>query len=215
MGPLVEQEAASTPSSATCSSAATRAPSCSGGASDRGRRARPSGSTTRRRSSRRRQLDEDRPGRDLRPGAVRDPVRRRRRGDRDRERLDLRARPAACGRRTSPAPQRVAASMRTGTVWINDYHMISDLGAVRRLQAERRRARARPLRPRGVHRGQARARRLARATRRCAPATVCCSSYPRTSGFEWAGPTRSTIGAGRVARGRRRGRRGSAARACC
>ena len=39
-----------------------------------------------------RQLDEDRAGGDLRAGVVRDPVRLRRRGDQDRERLDLRSR---------------------------------------------------------------------------------------------------------------------------
>ena len=62
-----------------------------------------------------RQLDEDRAGGDLRPGVVRDPVRLRRRGDQDRERLDLRSRrrrvveeprPGARGRgrRCAPAP---------------------------------------------------------------------------------------------------------------
>ena len=40
---------------------------------------------------RRRQLDDDRPGGDLRPGAVGHPVRDRRRGGGDRQRLDLRA----------------------------------------------------------------------------------------------------------------------------
>ena len=60
-----------------------------------------------------RQLDEDRAGGDLRAGAVRDPVRLRRRGDQDRERLDLRARrrrveqeprPRARGRGAACAP---------------------------------------------------------------------------------------------------------------
>ena len=63
-----------------------------------------------------RQLDEDRPGGDLRPGAVRDPVRLRRRGDQDRERLDLRPRrrrvveeprPGALGRRRHAHRHRV------------------------------------------------------------------------------------------------------------
>ena len=60
-----------------------------------------------------RQLDEDRAGGDLRAGAVRDPVRLRRRGDQDRERLDLRSRrrrveqeprPRARGRGAACAP---------------------------------------------------------------------------------------------------------------
>ena len=71
-----------------------------------------------------RQLDEDRAGGDLRSGVVRDPVRLRRRGDQDRERLDLRSR----RRRVVEEPRARAlgrGGMRTGTVWINDYHMIT------------------------------------------------------------------------------------------
>ena len=52
--------------------------------------------------------------------------------------------------------QRVAARLRMGTVWINDYHPYVAAGRVGRLQAVRHRPRARPRRPRGVPRDQAR-----------------------------------------------------------
>ena len=55
---------------------------------------------------RRRQLDDDRPGGDLRAGAVGHQVRERRRGGRDRQRLDLRAGRRRCGRRTTTARSR-------------------------------------------------------------------------------------------------------------
>ena len=53
----------------------------------------------------------------------------------------------------------VADRLRAGTVWVNDVHMVNPAHAVRRLQAERARPRARPARARRVHRGQARPRR--------------------------------------------------------
>ena len=52
--------------------------------------------------------------------------------------------------------QRVAARLRMGTVWINDYHPYVAAGGVGRLQAVRHRPRARPGRPGGVPRDQAR-----------------------------------------------------------
>ena len=75
---------------------------------------------------RRRQLDEDRPGGDLRPGAVRHPVRLRRRGGQAIANDSIyglgggvRVEQHRPGARASPT------GMRTGTVWINDYHMIT------------------------------------------------------------------------------------------
>ena len=71
-----------------------------------------------------RQLDDDRAGGDLRPGAVGDQVLRRRRRDPDRERLDLRARVGVW----STDPDRcleTAKRLQAGTVWINDYHLIN------------------------------------------------------------------------------------------
>ena len=74
------------------------------------------------------------PGRDLRPGAVRDPVRLRRRGDQDRERLDLRAR-----RRRVEQEPRPGARSRGGHA---HRHRVGERlphdhagSAVRRLQA--------------------------------------------------------------------------------
>ena len=51
--------------------------------------------------------------------------------------------------------QRVAARLRMGTVWINDYHPYVAAGRVGRLQAVRHRARARPGRAGRVPRDQA------------------------------------------------------------
>ena len=67
---------------------------------------------------RRRQLDDDRPGGDLRAGAVGDQVQVRRRGDPDRQRLDLRPGARRCGRRTTTAasrPRRSSARARSGS----------------------------------------------------------------------------------------------------
>ena len=55
---------------------------------------------------RRRQLDEDRAGRDLRPGAVGDPVRHRGAGGEDRQRLRVRAVRVGVDRATSPTASR-------------------------------------------------------------------------------------------------------------
>ena len=69
--------------------------------------------------SRRDARHDDRPGGDLRPGAVDHPLRRRGRGGRDRQRHDLRAgRRRLVGRRRS-APSAVARRIRTGQVEIN------------------------------------------------------------------------------------------------
>ncbi len=51
--------------------------------------------------------------------------------------------------------QRVAGRLRAGTVWINDYHPYVPAGGVGRVQAVRRRPRARPHRAGGVPRDQA------------------------------------------------------------
>ena len=51
--------------------------------------------------------------------------------------------------------ERVAAALRHGTIWINDYHPYVPAGRVGRLQAERDRPRARPGRARRVPRDQA------------------------------------------------------------
>ena len=74
--------------------------------------------------------------------------------------------------------QRVAARLRMGTVWINDYHPYVPAGRVGRLQAVRHRARARRRRARRVPRDQARlaqhpARRaaLVRRSHRASPGT--------------------------------------------
>ena len=95
--------------------------------------------------------------------------------------------------------ERVAAQIRTGTMWINDYHVFSDLDAFRRVQAERRRARARHVGPRRVHGGQARPHRL-RGQPRAAPgqpfASVAIRARARSRG---QGRPSVTIGPGRIA----------------
>ena len=110
--------------------------------------------------------------------------------------------------------ERVAAQIRTGTMWINDYHVFSDLAP---FGGYKQSGIGRELGLWGleeytevkhVHIGSEGHPALRRANR-------LLVSYPRTTGFSWAGPTKLTIGAGaRGGRGRR-GRRGSARSACC
>ena len=102
-----------------------------------------------------RELDDDRAGGDLRPGAVRDQVQRRRRRGADRKRLDLRAGVGGLVAGPGPLP-RVAKRLRAGTVWINDYHLINCIapfGGYKQSGVGREMAR---LWPERVHRGQAR-----------------------------------------------------------
>ena len=68
--------------------------------------------------------------------------------------------------RDNDKAMEVAKQVRTGTMWINDYHMLSRGGAVRRLQAERHRARVRPRGHPRVHADQAHPRRPGRQPRR-------------------------------------------------
>ena len=61
--------------------------------------------------------------------------------------------------------ERVAAQIRTGTMWINDYHVFSDLmpfGGYKQSGIGRELGH---VGPRGVHRAQARAHRLRRSSR--------------------------------------------------
>ena len=83
---------------------------------------------------RRRQRHDDRPGGDLRPGAVDHALRRRGRRRPHRQRHASTGSPAACGRATSSGPRRVARRMRTGQVDINGGSFNSGR-PVRRLQA--------------------------------------------------------------------------------
>ena len=79
----------------------------------------------------------DHPRGGLRAGPDRRAVHDRGRGDRARQRHDLRpGRRRLDGRRRARA-QRVAARLRHGTVWINDYNTYLPAGGVGRLQAVR------------------------------------------------------------------------------
>ena len=60
---------------------------------------------------------------DLRPGRVRDPVRRRRARSCRSPTTRTTASPRACGRATSPRRTSTAKRLRAGTVWINSYHV--------------------------------------------------------------------------------------------
>ena len=94
----------------------------------------------------------DRAGGDLRPGAGDHPLRRRGAGDRDRERLDLRAlrRGLVVGSRARPAG-RPPAAHRPGR---DQQRGVQPARAVRRLQAVGHGPRAGPARARRVHRDE-------------------------------------------------------------
>jgi acyl-CoA reductase-like NAD-dependent aldehyde dehydrogenase/alcohol dehydrogenase class IV len=94
--------------------------------------------------------------------------------------------------------ERVAAQIRTGTMWINDYHVFNDLAP---FGGYKQSGVGRELGLWGleeytevkhVHIGSEGhpAQRLGNRL---------LVSYPRTTGFSWAGPTKLTIGAGRAA----------------
>ncbi len=67
--------------------------------------------------------DDHRARRDLRPGARGDRVRRRGRGDRQRQRLAVRARGGRLDARHQEGALRRPRSSRPGTVWVNTYNV--------------------------------------------------------------------------------------------
>ena len=94
--------------------------------------------------------------------------------------------------------ERVAAQIRTGTMWINDYHVFSDLAP---FGGYKQSGVGRELGMWGleeytevkhVHVGSEGHPALRAANR-------LLVSYPRTTGFSWAGPTKLVIGPGRAA----------------
>jgi aldehyde dehydrogenase (NAD+) len=96
------------------------------------------------------------------------------------------------------AAERVAAQIRTGTMWINDYHVFSDLAP---FGGYKQSGVGRELGVWGleeytevkhVHIGSEGHPALR-------PGNRMLVSYPRTTGFSWTGPTKLTIGAGRAA----------------
>jgi aldehyde dehydrogenase (NAD+) len=94
--------------------------------------------------------------------------------------------------------ERVAAQIRTGTMWINDYHVFSDLapfGGYKQSGVGRELGRwglEAYTEVKHVHIGSEGHPALR-------PGNRLLVSYPRTTGFAWAGPTRLVIGAGRAA----------------
>lgn len=95
--------------------------------------------------------------------------------------------------------ERVAAEVRTGTMWINDYHVFNDLAP---FGGYKQSGIGRELGKWGlesytevkhVHVGTEGHPALRTGNR-------LLLSYPRATGFSWHGPTRVTIGAGRAAR---------------
>jgi aldehyde dehydrogenase (NAD+) len=94
--------------------------------------------------------------------------------------------------------ERVAAQIRTGTMWINDYHVFSDLAA---FGGYKQSGIGRELGKWGleeytevkhIHIGSEGHPALR-------PGNRLLLSYPRTTGFGWNLPTKLTIGAGRAA----------------
>jgi len=94
--------------------------------------------------------------------------------------------------------ERVAAQVRTGTMWINDYHVFSDLAP---FGGYKQSGVGRELGVWGleeytevkhVHIGSEGHPALRAGNR-------MLFSYPRATSFSWAGPTKLTIGAGRAA----------------
>ena len=94
--------------------------------------------------------------------------------------------------------ERVAAQVRTGTLWINDYHVFSDLAP---FGGYKQSGVGRELGLWGleeytevkhVHIGSEGSPALRSGNR-------LLFSYPRTTAFSWAGPTKLVIGAGRSA----------------
>ena len=101
---------------------------------------------------RRRQRHADRPGGDLRPGALGDPLRRRGRRRPDRQRLRLRPGRHRLDRRRGGRPRRRPPGPRRH---LRREHLHDGLRrAVRRLQDLRHRPRVRPRGPGAVHRAE-------------------------------------------------------------
>ena len=100
--------------------------------------------------------------------------------------------------RDTVAAERVAAQIRTGTMWINDYHVFNDLTP---FGGYKQSGIGRELGSWGleeytevkhVHVGSEGHPALR-------PGNRLLLSYPRTTALSWTGPTRVTIGAGRAA----------------
>lgn len=94
--------------------------------------------------------------------------------------------------------ERIAAEIRTGTMWINDYHVFNNLSP---FGGYKQSGIGRELGKYGleeytevkhVHVGSEGHPALR-------PANHLLLNYPRTTGFAWAGPTRVSIGPGRAA----------------
>ena len=106
---------------------------------------------------RRRQLDDDRPGGDLRPGAVGDQVL----SDDEAVRIandTIYGLAAAVWSEDYDRCLEVAKKLRAGTVWINDHHLINCIAPFGGYKQSGIGRELGLLRPRRVHRGQARAR---------------------------------------------------------
>jgi acyl-CoA reductase-like NAD-dependent aldehyde dehydrogenase/alcohol dehydrogenase class IV len=94
--------------------------------------------------------------------------------------------------------ERVAAQVRTGTLWINDYHVFSELapfGGYKQSGIGRELGRwglEEYTEVKHVHIGSEGHPALR-------PGNRLLLNYPRTTGFSWAGTTKLTIGAGRAA----------------
>jgi aldehyde dehydrogenase (NAD+) len=94
--------------------------------------------------------------------------------------------------------ERIAGQVRTGTMWINDYHVFNDLapfGGYKQSGVGRELGKwglEEYTEVKHVHVGSEGHPALRAGNR-------LLLSYPRTTAFSWAGPTRVTIGAGRSA----------------
>jgi aldehyde dehydrogenase (NAD+) len=94
--------------------------------------------------------------------------------------------------------ERVAAQIRTGTMWINDYHVFNDhapFGGYKQSGIGRELGKwglAEYTQMKHVHVGSEGHPALR-------PGNRLLLSYPRTTAFTWAGTTKLTIGAGRLA----------------
>jgi alcohol dehydrogenase class IV len=94
--------------------------------------------------------------------------------------------------------ERVAAQVRTGTMWINDYHLFGDhapFGGYKQSGVGRELGMwglEEYTEVKHVHVG-------AEGSPALRPGNRLLMSYPRTTGFAWSGPTKLTIGVGRAA----------------
>ena len=128
---------------------------------------------------RRQGRDEDRAGRDLRPGDEHHSSSRHRRSDRARQPHRCTAWRRPSGPTTSPRPMRSPNGVRAGTVWVNCYDVFDAAAPFGGFKTVRHRPRTGRVRAAAVHRSQDRhcrtilipllmARRL-RAGRRLSP----------------------------------------------